>query len=53
MSILGNFFPLHTFLLILQSIKSQGITATDALLVLDREQNGEQNLKKLGINLHW
>jgi len=29
------------------------MTATDALLVLDRQQNGEQNLKQLGINLHW
>ncbi|XP_067938297.1 uncharacterized protein [Watersipora subatra] len=35
-----------------ESIKSQGLTATDALLVLDREQNGADNLKTLGINLH-
>lgn len=36
-----------------ESLKSQGLHAADALLVLDREQQGEQNLMKLGINLHW
>ncbi|KAF6035785.1 PYR5 [Bugula neritina] len=30
----------------------EGVEATDVLLVLDREQNGERNLKKQGIRLH-
>lgn len=35
-----------------EKIESEGLLASHALLVLDREQQGEQNLRKLGINLH-